>query len=293
MPNGQIARRDCAQAHERYRTAYIVLIGADDKVYDGGDMRDRRIQRIAENMTRDSVLEMAAHTIINIDDLQNAANVLLDNGLLGPACSIGIMALEELGKFAKIMGYLADNSDRKAFVNSVLNHKNKQRAGHVIALLAPAILSLRHRGAKSVEELFPHDSLTGIVDDLKLNINQLTSELEREIPEVERVIKEVETGEIEQKRQDGFYVSLAINEEDRVSVKYPRLITRADTERVVKILAFFRNKDAVVAIEPIAMRYREGADSESVSMSFVVDMLKKMVDDAVPLLVGPLSADGT
>lgn len=153
-------------------------------------IKNRRMQRIAENMDRDSVLELAAFTIINIHDLQNAANVLLEKELFGQARSLGIMALEELGKFVQTVNYLAGDSDPLNFINNLWNHRSKQRSGYVIALLSSLLTYLQKRNPldpedKSLELLFPK-----ITDRITQNVDQLVIEFERKVPELERLIKE-------------------------------------------------------------------------------------------------------
>ena len=117
------------------------------------------MQRMAENMDRDSVLELAAFTIINVHDLQNAANTLLEKELFGQARSLGIMALEELGKFVQTVNYLVNGADPLNFINNLWSHRSKQQSGYVMALLGSLLAYLQKRNPlgpedKSLELLF-------------------------------------------------------------------------------------------------------------------------------------------
>lgn len=244
-------------------------------------IKNRRMQRIAENMDRDSVLELAAFTIINIHDLQNAANVLLEKELFGQARSLGIMALEELGKFVQTVNYLAGDSDPLNFINNLWNHRSKQRSGYVIALLSSLLTYLQKRNPldpedKSLELLFPK-----ITDRITQNVDQLVIEFERKVPELERLIKETGSGEIEYRRQDGFYVSLAIDELNRISVKHPRLVAREEVVFVIKLLSILNENTVDSMLEHLVMNYSKHMDSSNESLATVISVIKKMIDDTV------------
>lgn len=242
--------------------------------------KNRRMQRMAKNLDRDSVLEMAAFTLINIHDLQGAANTLLERELYGQARSLGIMALEELGKFVQTVNYLAGDASTLDFVNSLWSHKSKQRSGYVIALLSTLLMKLKTPERLEIEEQSLESFFTNFTNGLSEDIDRLLIELERQIPELERLIKETENGEIEYRRQDGFYVSLAIDELDRISVKHPRLVTREEAVFIVKLLSVLDDNTVGSMMEPIAMNYFKGIDSSKESLPAAISALKKLIDDS-------------
>ena len=243
--------------------------------------KNRRMQRMAENMDRDAVLELAALTIINVHDLQNAANTLLEKELFGQARSMGIMAIEELGKFVQTLNYLAGGSDPLNFVNNSWSHQSKQRSGYVIALLSSLLVDLQKQKPLGPEEKSLELSFANITDRITENIEQLVIEFERQVPELEQLIKETESGEIEYRRQDGFYVSLAIDELNRISVKHPRLVTREEAVFFIKLLSILNDSNVSLMLEPLVMNYSKCIDSENESLPAVISILKKMIDDAV------------
>jgi len=242
--------------------------------------KNRRMQRIAKHLDRDSVLEMAAFTIINVHDLRSASNALLEREHYGQARSLGIMALEELGKFVATVNYLAGNSNTLDFVNSTWNHKSKQRSGYVIALLSTLLVKLQIPGRLESEEQSLESFFTKLTSRITENIDQLSIELERQVPKLERLVKETGNGEIEYQRQDGFYVSLAIDELNRISTKHPRLVTREEAVFIIKLLSVLDDNTVDSMLDPIATNYFNGIDSSNELNPAAISALKKMIDDS-------------
>ena len=68
--------------------------------------RNQQAQRIATQLKRDTVLELAVWSLINCNDLRESAFALADKGRHGIARSLAISAMEDLGKFILALRYL-------------------------------------------------------------------------------------------------------------------------------------------------------------------------------------------
>lgn len=126
----------------------------------------------------------------------------------------------------------------------------------------------------------PEFFIAKIADRITENIDLLSIEFERQVPELERLIKETESGEIEYRRQDGFYVSLAIDELNRISVKHPRLVMREEAAFVVKLLSILDDNTVGSMLEPFVTNYFKNIDGSNESLPAAISALKKMINDS-------------
>lgn len=101
--------------------------------------------KITPALDRNAVLEFAARTIINVYDLIAASRALFEKESFGPARSIAITALEELGKFVLARDQLTGTLTTDEFLKRVRRHHPKQRWGYAIAFLAPWSIEIVQR----------------------------------------------------------------------------------------------------------------------------------------------------
>lgn len=244
------------------------------------ESRARRLQRIAENLDREAALDLAAHTIINIQDQKTAANVLFEKGLFGQARSAAITALEELGKLVATMNYLAGSVDAPTLINNVWSHQSKQRTGYLVMMFAPLVLHLQKRNNGEPQDQSAMALYQKLDEHILENTETLIDGFQRRLPELEQLVREVETGEIEFRRQDGLYVSLAIDNSDEISIKYPRLVTREDAALVIELLSMFNADTVGTALDQLVNHYAEGTGDGDDLLAVAIPMIRKMMDDA-------------
>ncbi len=241
-------------------------------------VKGRRLQRIADGLDRDAVLEFSALTLVNVHDLRATANMLLEKELYGYARSMGIMALEELGKFIQATSYLAGDLDVSKFVNASRNHIPKQRLGYLIAFMAPIMARLEKPPLPGPDEVTGGSPMAQVIDRMAGNIDGLGAAMEQQLPALQQLVKSIENGEIEHQRQEGFYVSFAIDELERISIKHPRLVSREEAVFVIQVLSVLDESALPMELEPVITSYLGDMDA---SQDDMLRAIKKMIDDLV------------
>lgn len=236
------------------------------------------MQRIADGLDRDAVLGFSAMTLVNVHDLHATANMLLEKELYGYARSMGIMALEELGKFIQAVSYLAGDLDVSKFVNVSRNHIPKQRLGYLIAFMAPIMARLEKPALPGSEELAQGSPIARFVDRMAGNIDGLATAMEQQLPALQQLIKNIENGEIEHQRQEGFYVSFAIDELERISIKHPRLVSREEAIFVIKVLSVLDESALPTELESVITSC---LGDMGASQDDMLQAIKRMIDDLV------------
>jgi AbiV family abortive infection protein len=243
---------------------------------DGVD-KGRRLQRIAEHLNRDTVIEFAAHAMINMHDHQSAARILFEKELYGPARSSAILALEELGKFMFALNHIIDKTRPLDFVNRVWRHQAKQNAGYFIAALTPTLAGLENERAKT-EGGERHDSLGMFLERVAARAEKWVRNIDALVPKLEQLVNDIQTRNIETCRQDGHYVSLTADEANAISIKYPRETKREEADFFLKILSVLDDGSIFPGLESVVGGYTKELES-SESLEAAVKVLKRMIED--------------
>lgn len=193
------------------------------------------MKQLAQNLHRDTVLEFAARAIMNMHDLCNAARCLFENNFYGQARSTAITALEELGKFVLTLSYLSGELSEREFLQRVRSHHPKQRWGNLIAFFAP----LTRRFMEQQGEISLGEGLFKQLDDrMASNLDGVVREMQEKESELEAFANYLVSGQVERERQDGWYVSLTV-ENETLHVSHPRMIDREKAESVLQLLSHF------------------------------------------------------
>lgn len=257
-------------------------------------MKRKEKKRISANLNRDIVLEFAVYLIINMYEAKCAAEALMEKELYGQARSMTILALEEFGKLGPTLSFLADPIRRPNYIEDCFDHKSKQMRGHLLTSIAPMLLKLgistSTDGYQDIGE-FVRDFET------KLTNSQLEAEVVQIAPELQKIIEKAESGVLENERQNGLYVSYSIDDNSIVSVKHPNLVSRADAQKFLDLLAIYSDQSMGDIFECLSKKYGSFVDDKS-TWAEAFPALKAMVEDLVqhlyphpPLLPGEPTAD--
>ena len=192
----------------------------------------RWLADVSARLNRDTVLEYAVYSLFNHGDLRLAASTLTDKGLYGPARSMAISALEELGKFALAIRFLADDLSAPQFVQQIFSHVPKQAWGRLITHLSPHMVHLnRENVAPSFLEFFRN---------LEANSEKLVQAVTEDQNGLQQVANELAGHTLESWRQEGIYVSIQ-ETEDTLVVQHPRLVTEEQVQTVIQLLSQLDN----------------------------------------------------
>ncbi len=230
-------------------------------------------KEIANCLNRDSVLEFAVYTIINLHDLYHAAKILInEKALYGVGQSLAISALEELGKLFLSLSYLTNEISADSFARGVYLHERKQNLGKVTAWMTTPIVAAIQEVKKEVEANIS-------IDDFFLNIKDNLSLLEIKlssvgfISELENMLKE----NLEERRQNGLYVSIT-NEGNLNYILHPRQITEAEAKSILNIVATFDDIVNQCVLHGPEFEFNS-LDENDVSEQVLVDKLKLFIDE--------------
>jgi AbiV family abortive infection protein len=254
-------------------------------------MKKKYIERIAANINRDIVLEFAAYLIINIYDAKCAAEALMEKELFGQARSMAILALEELGKFGPTLAFLSNPAEHPNYIQECFGHRSKQLRGHLLMSVVPLLTNagLLTDGANTQDM---GDLLRKLDKRLSENVSQVEAEITNLVPELQQIIENAESGVIEEQRQNGLYVSFAINNVETVHVRHPRLVSKLDAEKVLGMLSAYSDQAMGDIFGPMLEKYASSMVDDS-SWVELISAFKMMVEDLAkhlaenPLTVNP------
>ncbi len=102
--------------------------------------------------------------------------------------------------------------------------------------------------------------------------------MEQQLPALQQLVKNIESGEIEHQRQEGIYVSFTIGELERISIKHPQLVSREEAIFVMKVLSVLDESAIPMGLEPVITSYLGDMGASHVDM---LQATKKMIDDLV------------
>ena len=183
-------------------------------------------------INRQTVLKLAAHTIINCYELHVTAHELFKNKHYGLARSHAIFVKEELGKLIFSLGYLMGVVPPEKFLADIRSHPRKQVLGKLLAAIIPSIIK---SAEKNISEIFnfASDTVAAASETLKQRINDFSDVVEPAIipaiPKIEFILGDVLAGGEERLRQQGIYVSLVL-ENEALNIEHPRMVTREDAQ---------------------------------------------------------------
>lgn len=225
---------------------------------------------ISPVLDRNAVLEFGARTIINVSDLIAASRALFERELFGPARSVAITALEELGKFVLALDQLAGTLTTHEFLKRVRKHHPKQRWGYAITFLAPWLVEVVQR------ELGPCWDPVVLSERFEQRLRKdgrIVQELERRTPEITALLEYLASGQVERDRQDGWYVSLNA-ENGTYGLVHPRLVRREEAQTVLTLFSAFDQE----GIDVMALLGISKGEHEALPEENMIEALKKMLD---------------
>lgn len=180
---------------------------------------------------------IAAHCLINSEELRNSSRLLLQNGHYGPARSLAISAREEYGKFVFCISYLAGYIDKHRLADTLFSHLSKQAISRLISRVAlkskEVIPDLNLDDYESIEDIKCTligwmKSVIEHVDNNDLINDHLLSTIK---PELESTLNAND----EKLRQDGIYVTPYIKD-DLLVINNPAQVSMEEVERELALL---------------------------------------------------------
>jgi AbiV family abortive infection protein len=207
----------------------------------------------------------------------------MEKELFGQARSMAILALEELGKLSPVLGYIADPASHPSFVEECFGHKSKQLRGRLLSYMGPIMQRLNLMPSGDANSQNVQEWMSGFNSRLSELSSQLEAEAVKLIPELEATIKNAETGEIEAQRQEGLYVSFALDENSGVHLRHPKLVNKADAEKVLDYLSMYSDQTLSSLFEPLMKTYTSSLNDDSTWVDLISTLKQMLADMAAQL----------